>query len=239
MPNKTTSLDDVVEGVNLDSHELCGKTSHFTSHRVVWHLLNGFNGSNRRHDSNDPHVEILNLFCSVLGHVLRVLAVCLPGLRKDLLSVSLDKVRLAPQLLETLAHLSLLHDVNVIGFVTLREQFAASDFDDHFQLIVQILQLLVLQYFERRHFTQVSKHSNLAHLLQIVLELLVSDLSHVEEVSVLDGPDRCEALPFPHFDKVAHWSIFIHDTKLTKVRAFIKLSKYDFFWLSIIVIFNL
>ena len=79
---------------------------------------------------------MVHFFCSVLGHVLRVLAVGLPWLLEDLLCVCLNEVRLRSELFERRAHFTFLDNVDVISFVALREETTATALDSGLEMQV-------------------------------------------------------------------------------------------------------
>ena len=72
---------------------------------------------------------MVDLLSRILGHVLRVLTVCLPRLLENLLCVCLDEVRLRSELFERRAHLSFLDYVDVVSFIALGEETTATALD--------------------------------------------------------------------------------------------------------------
>lgn len=81
-----------------------------------------------------------------------MLAIGLPRLCEDGPGLRVDEVWLVVELFQVAAHLTLLHDVDVVGFVSLREKFAASDLDHVSELLVKCLELLVLEHLEGWYF---------------------------------------------------------------------------------------
>ena len=79
---------------------------------------------------------MVDLLSRILGHVLRVLTVGLPGLLENLLCVCLDEVRLRSELFERRAHFTFLDNVDVISFVALREETTATALDSGFEMQV-------------------------------------------------------------------------------------------------------
>ena len=53
------------------------------------------------------------------------------------------------------ANLTFLHDVDVVGFVTLREKFASSGLNHMSELLVKCLELFVLENFESGYLPEV------------------------------------------------------------------------------------
>ena len=151
-PNFGTILDALDEclGSNLDQLNLHAED--FDGRAVVGDLLNRFDQAKGGVRPQHAHINVLYLFLLILGHVLGVLTVSEFGVLEDLLGIDFLEVRLVFKLLEILANWSFLHNVDIVGHLTLLDQFWASLLNFHLKLAGDILSLTEVKMFEDWNF---------------------------------------------------------------------------------------